>query len=316
MDIEVITSPVQHGEGPLWNSVDSSLYFVDTFRTTVLKWDSCTKNVTYHQLDGRSVGFLVLINQMLNAFLLCRDRNVSLFKWDGVNNNQGTLENLFLVEEKKAFNQFNDGKADAKGRLWAGTLKRNEDLSVADNGGSLYSVVYNSGIKFTRQIHPVSISNGMAWSGDNKYFFYIDSATRKIMKFNFDLIGGKLSNQKVLFDLEHYPHLKGIPDGMTIDLDNNLWVALFGGKAVIKVHSITGKLLLVKNMPVTYVTSVTFGGPNYEVLYVTTSRLKLSDEELLSEPSAGSVFAIHNLGVAGHPPDKFNFDSKKSLKKL
>lgn len=310
MNIEVVAPPIQHGEGPFWNHKNKSLYFLDTFQPTVLKWDSFSKNITTHQLNGDSVGFLVPVKKMIDTFMLCRDREVCLFTWDGACNNTGVLQTLLRVDEDQPYNQFNDGKADARGRLWGGTLTRNKDLTVANDGGSLYCITSNPELHIDIKISPVSISNGLAWSGDQKSFFYIDSVTRKIMKYSFNLSRGHISKPKILLDMDSYPNLKGIPDGMTVDTEDNLWVALYGGKAVIKVDSKTGKLLLVIEMPVTYVTSVTFGGANFKTLFATTSRLNLSPNELLNEPTAGSVFAINNLGVRGYPPDQFIFQSK------
>lgn len=86
---------------------------------------------------------------------------------------------------------------------------------------------------------------------------------------------------------------------MTIDSEDNLWIALFGGGGVIKVNSQTGQLERFIQLPVTYVTSCTFGGRNLHTLYVTTSRFKLDEDGKKNEPLAGCVFAIDNLGVRG-----------------
>jgi len=237
---------------------------------------------------------------------VCRDRKISLFSWDGASNNSGTFQELTSVDEDKPNNQFNDGKADSKGRLWAGTLTRNEDLSVSSNGGSLYLISGEALATPKVMISPVSISNGLAWSKDEKKFFYIDSETRKVISYRFDIVKGSLEAPEILFDLAEHEDLEGIPDGMAIDTDDNLWVALYGGKSVIKINSTSGELSRIVKIPATYVTSATFGGPNLDILYVTTSRLKLtSEEELAKEPLAGCVFAVYNLGVRGYPANNF-----------
>ncbi|KAJ8939122.1 hypothetical protein NQ318_012362 [Aromia moschata] len=146
--------------------------------------------------------------------------------------------------------------------------------------------------------------------------------------------------KRFFFDLHDHPELKGIPDGMTIDSSDNLWIALFGGHSVcsflptgllvlslpslelerpglmclvetldveviINVDSKTGHLKRVIKMPATYVTSACFGGPQLDILYVTTSKLHLTQPELENEPLAGSVFAVSNLEVKGVPSNKF-----------
>lgn len=109
-----------------------------------------------------------------------------------------------------------------------------------------------------------------------------------------------VGNGKAIFDLRDHPHLTGILDGMTIDSEDNLWVALFGGGGVIKINSKTGELMAFIQLPsVTYVTSCTFGGDNFATLFVTTSRLKLDTNGRKNEPLAGCVFTIDNLGVKG-----------------
>ncbi|KAF2894278.1 hypothetical protein ILUMI_11893 [Ignelater luminosus] len=304
-----VTTPVEHGEGPHWDYKEQVLYYVDTFAPTILRWEPQNNGVFHHKLDGDSVGIIVPIKNRPNEFIVCRDRYVDLFSWNGKCNNSGTLKRLTSVDKNKPYNQFNDGKADAKGRLWAGTLTRNEDLSVSPNGGSLFKLDGYT-LKPINMFSPVSISNGIAWSKDNNWLYYIDSETRKVTKFRYHLSEGLIGHPTTLFDLEDHKHLKGIPDGMTIDTDDNLWVALYGGKSVIKINSTSGKLLQIVDIPATYVTSVAFGGHNFDVLYVTTSKLKLTLEEQELEPDAGCVFAVYNLGVRGLPANDFRLSEK------
>ncbi|KAL3276941.1 hypothetical protein HHI36_012307, partial [Cryptolaemus montrouzieri] len=174
----------------------------------------------------KSVGVIVPILERENEFAVAADRFLYWLKWNADKNNSGRFEQINMVEEKKTNNQFNDGKADAKGRLWIG-------------------------------------------------------------------------ESRVLFDLNEHRQLNGIPDGLTTDCKDNLWIALFGGHGIIHVDGISGKLLRYLKVPATYCTSVCFGGASREVLFVTTSNLKLTEEERIKEPNAGAVFAIRNLGVKG-----------------
>lgn len=172
---------------------------------------------------------------------------------------------------------------------------------VIPNDGSLYFMDHDHLKTPGVRIAPVNISNGLCWNRADNKFFYIDSPSRQIAQYDFDNEKGTISKKKVLFDLKDHPALGGVPDGMTIDQDDNLWVALYNGGSVIKVNSSTGELLQVVAIPAKCVTSVAFGGPFFDTLYVTTSRFSLTDEEKTQQPAAGSLFAIENLNAKGLP---------------
>lgn len=302
---KAITPPVQHAEGPHWDANKEVLYFVDTFKSTAYCFNeaSSQNKLTCYKIPGRdTIGVIIPIKAHPNQFVITSDRNVYLTRWD--TENDATAEAptvLHHVDQTKPKNQFNDGKADAKGRLWTGTLTREQDLSVTSHGGCLYSIDFKAE-KISKHIDDVSISNGMAWSKDNKRFFYTDSETRKIVVYDFDVEAGSLGEHKELFDLELHPELKGIPDGLTIDSNDNLWIALFGGHGIIHVNGNSGELIRYLELPTTYCTAACFGGTNQETLFVTTSNLKLKGEDLKMEPEAGAVFALTNLGVRGRAP--------------
>lgn len=173
---------------------------------------------------------------------------------------------------------------------------------VLPNQGGLY-LFSKSNLKNPQLvISPVNISNGLAWNADNTKFYYIDTPTDKVMEYTYDNYDGKISNPRVAFDLKRYTgSITGHPDGMTIDSEDNLWVALYGGGAVIKVNPNSGTLLEVHNIPARDITSAMFGGPNLDILFVTTSRYSLIAEQRLYQQGAGSVWALTNLGVTGVP---------------
>ncbi|XP_060526815.1 regucalcin-like [Cylas formicarius] len=301
VEIKQITTPLEHSEAPHWDHRDGSLYFVDTFQAKVLRWDSKTDHLASHKLESASVGVVIPMKNAPNQFVVSADRRLYHFRWAGTENDTGTLTPLLEIEDHKPKNQSNDGKADSNGNLWLGTLTRRDDLGVTPLGGSLYRVrvALKKRTLYEEKQSRTSISNGIAWSSDDKYMFFIDSQERVVYKYDFVVGTGCVSNRVVLFNMASHQELKGIPDGMTIDTEDNLWVALFGGQSIIKVNSYTGKLLKILRMPVEYVTSVCFGGPEIDVLYATTSKLHLDVEGLAKQPSAGSVFAISGLGVKG-----------------
>nr|XP_023028338.1 regucalcin-like [Leptinotarsa decemlineata] len=163
--------------------------------------------------------------------------------------------------------------------------------------------------KEEEKILNTSISNGIAWSKDNTKFYFTDSMEKTVAEYDYEEESGEISNRRIIFDLHNHSDLQGIPDGMTIDINGNLWIALFGGHAVINVDPRTGQIVNRIEMPVKYVTSVCFGGPQFADLFVTTSRLHLKENQLPEEPDAGCVFVVENLGIRGLPGNEVIFYS-------
>ncbi|XP_018577150.1 regucalcin-like isoform X2 [Anoplophora glabripennis] len=307
VEVLAITEPVQHSEGPFCDVNNEVLYYVDTFQATAFRYNLKTAKRSSYKLDGHnSIAVVIPSGENQDEFIVGADRCLYRMIWPDCENVEATLEKLLKVEDEKPTNQFNDGKVDSRGRLWLGTLTRNKDLSVAPNGGSLYMFGSEDLQNFEEKVPNTSISNGLAWSSDGKRFYFIDSAPRLVYGYDYHEETGKIGGEKVVFDLHDHPHLKGLPDGMTIDTSDNLWIALFGGHSVININPRTSKIIREIKMPVTYVTSVCFGGPNLDVLFVTSSRLHLNDAQVKEEPLAGCVFAVSNLGVKGLPNNRFN----------
>ena len=145
----------------------------------------------------------------------------------------------------------------------------------------------------------MNVSNGLVWNKANNKFYYIDSPTQQIAEYDYDDTSGEISNRRVTYLKDH--GLDASPDGMTIDEDDNLWVALYGGGSVIKVNPTTGNLLGRFPIPAESVTSVMWGDPDLDILFITTSRIGLTEEQIMKQPGAGSVFALTNLGTKGVP---------------
>jgi len=200
-------------------------------------------------------------------------------------------EKIKMLEpvEDIASNRFNDGKCDPQGRFWAGTMA----ISLDNNCGSLYRMNFNGSVE--KVLNPVSISNGLVWSLDHKWMYYIDTPTRTVEAFHYEPITGhiKHSHTAVTF-LEG----EGLPDGMTQDADGNLWICHWNGGRVSRWNPLTGKKLFEVMMPAARVTSCAFGGENLDELYVTTARKELSERDLREQPNAGGLFRVRP-GVRG-----------------
>lgn len=291
-----VTEPVDHGEGPTWSEQHQLLYFVDLHAGRIITYDPFLDKTKFLQLKG-DVTIVIPTKSDPNSFIVANNRSIIHIELD----DDGILKNetvLVTVADDKPDSRFNDGKADSNGRLWVGTMGYENSSGVVPNEGTLYFIDKNNINKPEIKINPVNISNGLTWNKANDKFFYIDTPTRKIIRYDYDAESANIYNEMILFDLNNYA-LGGHPDGMTIDEDDNLWIALNHGGSVIKVNSHTGELLQKIAIPAQQVTSVAFGGPSLRTLYVTTSRYNLNDEDRLRQPAAGSLFAITNLNTKG-----------------
>lgn len=190
-----------------------------------------------------------------------------------------------------AIARMNDGEVDPAGRYWAGT-KAYDDTP---GGGRLYRL--DAGGAVTTVLDSVTISNGLAWSRDGGTLYYVDTPTRTIAAFPFDVAGGTLGERTVHVDTSA---LTGSPDGMTIDADDNLWVAFWGGWAVRCFSGADGSLLEELAMPVEQCSSLAFGGADLRRLHVTSARGGLDAAALAAQPDAGRVHVVES-GVAGVP---------------
>ena len=163
--------------------------------------------------------------------------------------------------------RFNDGKCDPSGRFWAGTMAYDESRAA----GALYRLGTDG--QATRVLDAVTISNGLAWSADGNTMFYIDTPTQTIDAFSFDPSTGAIADRRPVIAI---PPAAGAPDGMAIDAEGGLWVALWGGAALHRY--LDGRLDRVIPMPVSRPTSCAFGGSDFDELFVTSASTGLTSE--------------------------------------
>jgi sugar lactone lactonase YvrE len=280
------------GEGPAWDSARQRLYWVDILDGLLHIFDP---------QNGQDE--VINLGQPLGCVAPAVDGNLILGLKDGLAvlrlDAQGGLSDLpsarldFLSnpERDRLGNRFNDGKCGPDGRFLAGTM----DNAEVDASGSLYSLSPNGSLKTL--LTGVRISNGLAWSPDHKTFYYIDTPTRKVLAFDYDLRSGGIANPRVAVKI---PAKLGWPDGMTSDYAGNLWVALWGGAALTVWNPATGALVEKIPIPAKNVTSCAFGGPEQNELYVTSARKGLSAADLEAYPASGALFRLQT-DVTGLP---------------
>jgi sugar lactone lactonase YvrE len=195
-------------------------------------------------------------------------------------------------------NRFNDGKCDPAGRFLAGTMDNAELLAT----GSLYSL--SSGGLLKTLLTGTRISNGLAWSPDYKILYFIDTPTRQVMAYDYDLYSGDIANPRIALSI---PEEMGWPDGMTSDTNGRLWVAMWAGAALTVWDPDSGRLLEKIPIPAKNVTSCAFGGSDQNELYITTARKGLDPADLSEFPATGGLFRL-KTNVTGLPTFAFNDD--------
>ncbi|CAG9834663.1 unnamed protein product [Diabrotica balteata] len=296
--VQQLTSPIGHAEGPHWDGRRNILYFVNIPDGEVYAYHYNSKILKKITLNG-NVTPVVPSRKDPNLLMVGLNRSVVAVEWDG-KNNLGGQQVLTTLSQQFPDSRLNDGKADKQGRLWWGTIGPEVNLVVTPDQGLFYTITRENLNDPKIAVQPVTNSNGLAWNKANNKLYYIDTATLKVVSFDYDDAKGTISStNKTVFDLRSTNNVTGLPDGMTIDTEDNLYIALFGGGSVIKVNPATGKLLKVIAIPSRDVSSVTWGGPNLDILFVTTSNRNLSPSERIQYPAAGSVFAVTGLNSKG-----------------
>lgn len=253
-------------EGPLWDDASGVLYFISIEDHMIYRFDEKTTEVQSYPTSG-PVGAAVL-NETGKIISAEKDGLYSI--------DPETKERTFLMQPNEDERlRYNDGKLDPKGRLLIGTMGYDE---IIDGAASLF-VVENGNYK--ELLTDLSLSNGIGWSKDGKTFYHIDTPTKKVKQYDYDLDQASLSNERTVVEIEG----DGSPDGMCVDIDDHIWVAEYGGNRICKWHSETGELLIEIPMPVSNITSCCLGGTKQNYLYITTAK-----EE--GEALSGGLFKV------------------------
>lgn len=282
----ILDAQAKLGEGALWHPTEKKLYWVDIEGKALHLYDPDTKQDRVIPVDER-IGTVVPVQQ----------GGVLIALQDGIHTLDVTTgKQEFLVNPLPDGNlRFNDGKCDPSGRFWVGSIA----LDNRKKGASLYRFDGDGSIQV--MLDEVTISNGIVWTSDRKTMYYNDTPTRTVQAFDYDDATGTISNGRVAVTI---PPGMGAPDGMTIDEEDKLWVALWGGYAVGRFDPVTGELMEKIDVPAPNVSSCAFGGEDLKTLYITTARAWTNPEKLKEFPQAGGLFAVEP-GVRGVPASFF-----------
>lgn len=284
----IVTECARLGEGALWHGPSQRLYWVDITGQRVFVFDPKTgENRSVHV--GSDVG--TIVPRKSGGVMLAVQGGFAHLDLDS-----GKLEEMAMVEDHLPGNRFNDGKCDPAGRFWAGSMA----YDLTKGAGSLYCMEPDLTVRTV--LADVTLSNGLTWSPDEKTFYYIDSTTSQIAAFDYENASGSITNRRVVVEITE---ADGLLDGMAIDENGNLWVAVYYTGQICCWNPSNGKLLDRIDVPgAKLTTSCGFGGPELKDLYITTASDGLTEQEKAEQPNAGALFKVR-LDVAGTPANAF-----------
>ena len=289
MRIEVLVDVKTHlGEGPLWDVESQRLYWIDSTSGNVFRATHTGSEVRAWDMPDM-IGSLAIRKDGDGAVVSLRNG------FHFLDFATGEVQLIVDPEPDKSDNRLNDGKVDKRGRFIAGSM----DTKEAGKNASLYRL--DPDLTVHKLDGDIIVSNGPCWSPDGSIFYFTDSWSREIWAYDYDLETGNVSNRRTFATLETNT---GAADGSTVDAEGCVWNAqVYDGKLVR--YSPDGHVDRVIEMPVKKVSSVMFGGPNLDVLYVTS----MAKRHLPTNPhdgvERGSLFAIYDLGIKGVPETRF-----------
>ena len=252
------------GEGPYYDYRNGNISWIDIVGKKLLILDKNKK--LKEVLFKEKIGAAIPIKDS-NGFIVFGETKLFLYQNDEIK------EYKDISSIVCSGMRCNDAKTDRKGRIWFSTMV---DDGISKPHGGLYTIIDDK----IMCMQETKLGNGLAWSKDNTKFYFSDSIEHKVFIYDYDINTGLISNRKVLAEID------GIPDGMTIDDNDNLFIAIWGGNRIEVRDSISGKILDIINIPTKLVTSCTFGGENFTELIITTASLSELDEY------AGKVFKL------------------------
>jgi xylono-1,5-lactonase len=265
------------GEGTLWSPRRQALYWVDILGRQLHRYELATGAQKSWPFDEEISAVTERASEP--GLLVTLRSGFALFNTD-----TGTLKRLHNPEPHKPGNRFNDGKCDAQGRFWGGTM----DFGCTQPTGALYrfdakqrcTLAFDAGY---------AVTNGPTWSLDGRTMFFNETPAQRIHAFDFDPDTGELSNQRLWL---RFDKGDGHPDGMTTDASGRLWIAHWGA-ACVTCHDPESAAELARiALPTSHITNVAFGGADLRTLFITSARFELSPEQLDNQPLAGALFAI------------------------
>jgi len=277
------------GEGPVWDVEQQRLYFIDSMDGRVFRCTADGRELRAWDVPGK-IGSMA-VRKDGNGAIVSLDKGFWLLDFK-----TGECELLHDPEPGMDGNRINDGKCDRRGRFFAGSMDTMEEGA----NGALYRVDPNMSV--TKVEEGIICSNGPCFSPDDKTFYFTDTWTGEVWAYEYDIGTGAISNRRTFAKVD--TSNGGAADGATVDAEGYYWMALVYDSRICR-YAPDGTLDREIEMPVKKVTSVQFGGPDLDILYVTSMAKPPLPRFPGDGVQRGSLFAITGLGVTGVPEPRF-----------
>lgn len=277
------------GEGLCWDAAGAHLWWVDIHGHKLHRFDPVTGADQVTPMPGP-----------ISAVAVRKAGGLVVAMGDGfarVDPSRRSVEWIALPEADRRGTRMNDGRTDRQGRFWAGSICE-EPGKPARPVGSLYRLDADGSC--TRMVGDIGISNGLAWSPDGTTMYHSDSITPFVWRWDYDVVTGDIANRQIHIDLSD---IGAVADGATVDREGCYWVAI-PFKGLVRRYDPDGRLMRSIPLPVDAPTCCEFGGPDLDILYVTSATFDRSADELATQPLAGGLFAL-DVGVHGIPPTPY-----------
>ncbi|MEB0261961.1 MULTISPECIES: SMP-30/gluconolactonase/LRE family protein [unclassified Mucilaginibacter] len=270
------------GESPLWHRQSRSCFWVDIQKSILYQYDWLSAKTKQWE-----------IKEHVSLAVEGPDDNLIIAVKGGILKfNLKTANKTWLADIDKNIsnNRCNDGGCDIQGRLWVGAM----DMECKENAGSLYRVDNN--LVVNKMVGNRTIPNGLTWSLHNERMYFIDTPSQTVVSYLYNKNSGDIYYEKIAVNI---PVNMGMPDGMAIDAEGMLWIALYNGGCITRWNPSSGELLDEIDLPAIHITNCAFVGDDLGSLIVTSARENLSVEQLNEYPESGNVFLIKGFPVKG-----------------
>ncbi|RZL86211.1 MAG: SMP-30/gluconolactonase/LRE family protein [Variovorax sp.] len=277
------------GEGTLWSQREQALYWVDILERRLHRYDPVSESRTSWDFDEEISAVAERADRP--GLIVTLRRGFAFFDPAAA----AAPTYLHQPPQEPPSNRFNDGKCDAQGRFWGGTM----DVACETPTGALYR--FDPDGRCSRHDEGFAVTNGPTWSLDGGTMYINDTVTARIHAYDFDAAAGTLSGKR---QWHRFARGDGLPDGMTTDAAGRLWIAHWGGACVSCHDPVSAEELCRVKLPTSHITNCAFGGPDLRTLYITSATSGLTPAQRDAEPEAGGLFAVR-LDAAGLPAPLF-----------
>lgn len=276
------------GECPVWSPAESVVYWIDIQGKKLHRTVPDTRTTASIDLPSRPG--MIALRKKGGLVVVLED---GLY---GCDPRSGALDLLVPLEADRPENRANDGKCDAAGRLWVGTMNVSQ---AGEPTGNFYRI--DPDLTVTKLSSNFGIPNGLAWSPGDQVMLHTDTCANVVWRYAFDAATGKRGAEQPFFRFDRAT--TGGVDGAAMDADGGYWPAMYGGSKLLRLRP-DGTIEREISLPVSQPTMPAFGGVDMKTLFVTSARQKLSDRDRLAQPFAGGLLAVET-DIVGHPVHAF-----------